>query len=454
MPATKSKNGAAKGARKGPPAGPAPRDAHGSWRPSPSRPDPIAVVTAGDADRLPELLPVRYGRMLASPFTFYRGSASLMAADLADTPQSGIRVQACGDAHLVNFRGLASPERNIVFDINDFDETLPAPWEWDLKRLVASFVLAMRNNGLSDGDARDAAVRCARSYRKSMREFSKMHVLDLWYLSLDVGQFIDRLRNPKTREMIRQRVEKIASQRGSDMVFPKVASVAHGEVRIRDVPPLIYHPEGSRAPEFEKLALDVLEHYRETLPHERRVLLDRFKYIDAALNVVGVGSVGTRCWIALLMSEANEPLFLQLKQAGDSVLEAYAGKSLYEHHGQRVVDGTRLMQAASDIFLGWTTSSEGVQFYVRQLKDAKIKPRVEIFNVPMFKVFAKACGRGLARAHAKSGDSGAIAGYLGKGDEFDAAMGSFALAYADQAEKDYEALKRAVSSGKIEAYTE
>ncbi len=451
MPVTKSKNGAAakKASEK-----PIPLGAHAAWKPSPSRPDPIKIVQASDADRLADLLPVRYGRMLVSPFTFYRGSAAVMASDLATTPVTGIQVQACGDSHLVNFRGLASPERNIVFDINDFDETLPGPWEWDLKRLATSFVLAMRNNGFSDKDARDVAERCARSYRKSMREFSKMHVLDLWYLSLDVDEFINQLRDPKSREMIRERVNKIASRRGSDIVFPKVTKIAHGELRLRDTPPLIYHPQETRAPEFERLANDVLEHYRETLPHDRRVLLDRFSLVDVSLMVVGVGSVGTRCWVALLMSAANEPLFLQLKQAESSVLEPYVGKSVYAHHGQRVVVGTRLIQAASDIFLGWTTSSEGVEFYVRQLRDAKIKPRVEIYDVPMFSVFAKACGRGLARGHAKSGDAQAIAAYLGKSDEFDGAMGSFALAYADQAEADYEALKRAVRKGKIEAYTE
>ncbi len=391
--------------------------------------------------------------MLPSPFTFYRGSAGVMAADLAGTPSTGIRVQLCGDAHLANFGGFATPERNIVFDINDFDETIPGPWEWDLKRLATSFVLAMRSNGLPDDAGRDAAMRCARAYRKAMRNFAEMNPLDLWYTRIDVDEFVNQVPDPKRRNQMRKRLEKIAAKRGSDLIYPKVTEVVGGEVTIKDAPPLIYHPEVARLPEFREQAEEILRKYGETLTEERRALLDRFQFVDAALKVVGVGSVGTRCWIALLMSRSNEPLFLQLKQANPSVLAPYAGGSSFPHNGQRIVAGQRLMQAASDLFLGWTTGPNA-EFYVRQLRDVKIKPLVETFDEMLFTVFAKGCAWTLARAHARSGDAPAIAGYLGKSREFDEAIGDFSVAYANQAERDHAALKRAVRAGQIEAYTE
>jgi uncharacterized protein (DUF2252 family) len=431
-----------------------PRVQHGVWKKSEHRPDPIDILQAADADRLPELVPIRYGRMLQSPFAFYRGAAGVMAADLSTTPNTGIYVQACGDCHLMNFGGFATPERNILFDINDFDETLPAPWEWDLKRLTTSFVLAARSNGLSDGKGRDAAVSCARSYRKRLAEFSQMHPLDVWYARITSDDIIGLL-PAEDQARVRARLAKVARQDGSEVDFPKLAGMVSGRLGIRDAPPLIFHPEASRAPEFQTILEQVLSSYRETLAEDRRVLLDRYRLVDAAIKVVGVGSVGRRCWIALMMSESNDPLFLQFKEAAESVLEPYAGASAYQHHGQRVVMGQRLMQPASDLFLGWVTvEATGKQFYVRQLRDAKIKPLVETFDTEMLLVYAKACGWVLARAHAKAGDAAKIGGYLGASAQFDETIGDFALAYADQAERDHAALKAAVRKGRVTAFHE
>ncbi len=430
-----------------------PLASHGRWKPGHRREDPLDILAAGDAGRLPELVPLRYGRMLQSPFTFYRASAAIMAADLAHTPSTRIRVQLSGDAHLANFGGLATPERNVSFEINDFDETLPGPWEWDLKRLAASFVLAMRENRIEDDVARDAAIKCARNYRKAMRTFAEMNPLDLWYRRYDAKEFFESIPEPDVREHVRRRVEKIAKKRGSDIAYPKLTSVVAGQTTIKDVPPTIFHPEHSLAPTFRADAERILKNYRETLPDERRVLFDRYHLVDAAIKAVGVGSIGTRCWVVLLMSEQNDPLFLQLKEASASVLEPYAGKSIYPHNGQRVVVGMRLVQAASDVFLGWTSGPHG-DFYVRQLRDAKIKPMVELFDRPMFASFSRACGWDLARGHARSGNARAIAAYLKKDARFDDAIGKFSIAYADQAERDHAALRRAVKLGKIDAYIE
>jgi uncharacterized protein (DUF2252 family) len=430
-----------------------PRVRQGVWKKGENRPDPIDILQAADANRLPDLVPIRYGRMLQSPFTFYRGAAGVMAADLAATPNIGIHVQACGDCHLMNFGGFATPERNTLFDINDFDETLPAPWEWDVKRLAASFVLAARSIGLSGGKGRDMAVACARSYRKRLAEFSRMHPLDVWYARITVDDVIGLVPQADQARM-RARVAKAAKQDGSEVDFPKLAGMVSGRLGIRDTPPLIFHPEGSRAPEFQTGLEQVLSAYRETLVEDRRVLLDQYHLIDAAIKVVGVGSVGRRCWIALLMSASNDPLFLQFKEAVASVMEPYAGQSAYAHHGQRVVMGQRLMQPASDLFLGWVTGPTGKQFYARQLRDAKIKPMVETFDSEILLVYAKACGWVLARAHAKAGDAMTISGYLGTGGQFDEAIGDFSVAYADQAERDHAALKVAVRKGKITAYQE
>ncbi len=417
-----------------------------------SKRDPLGILHKTDSDRLPELIPIRYGRMLQSPFAFFRGSAAVMAADLARTPSTGLKVQACGDCHLKNFGGFASPERTVVFDINDFDETLPAPWEWDVKRLATSFVLAVRDNRLSRPTARAVAETCVRSYRKAMRSFSKLDPLAVWYAKMSAGDLLTHI-GAGDRDRIARRIEKAATRRGADVDYPKLAEEVHGTQRIRESPPLIFHPEAAHAADFLKRVENVLAEYRETLPDDRRTLFDRYRFVDAAIKVVGVGSVGTRCWIALFMSSANEPLFLQFKQAHASVLEPFAGKSAYHHHGQRVVTGQRLMQAASDIFLGWTTGPSG-DFYVRQLRDAKISPNVELFDEPLFDAYAHLCGWNLARSHAKSGDSRIIGGYLGKSDAFEKAMVRYASAYADQTERDHQMLAKAVRAGTIEAYVQ
>jgi len=429
------------------------RTQHAQWKAAKDRRDPIDILRRSDAGRLKEVVPIRYGRMLASPFAFYRGSAAVMAADLARTPTTGITVQACGDCHLMNFGGFATPERNIIFDINDFDETLPGPWEWDVKRLAASFVLAARNNGLRDDAGFEAAVTCARSYRRQLREFAEMHPLEAWYARLTSDDLIASL-PASNRSFVRKRIAKALARKGSEMDFPELAETVAGRIGIRDQPPLIFHPEVSREPKFRAVMDQTFAAYRETLSDDRRALLDQYRLVDAAIKVVGVGSVGRRCWIALLMSASNHPLFLQFKEAVASVLEPYVGKSIYPHHGQRVVMGQRLMQPASDIFLGWMTAPTGAQFYVRQLRDAKIKPLVETFDAGLMTVYARACGWVLARAHAKASDVTELAGYLGSSDQFDEAIGTFALSYANQAERDHAALKAAVRKGEIEVFRE
>jgi uncharacterized protein (DUF2252 family) len=430
-----------------------PRTEHAAWKKNGAREDPIKILRAADADRLKELVPIRYGRMLQSPFAFYRGAAGVMAADLARTPTTGIRVQACGDCHMANFGGFATPERNVVFDINDFDETLPGPWEWDVKRLAASFVLAARSVGLSDGKGRDAVAASSRAYRESMRDFSEMDPLRGWYARLTAEDFMATL-PAAVRRRARSRLAKAVKRSGSEMDFPKLAGMVGGQVAVRDAPPLIFHPEVARAPDFKATLDQVFADYQATLADDRRVLLDRYHVVDAAIKVVGVGSVGRRCWIALLMSVTNDPLFLQFREASQSVLEPYVGRSVYPHHGQRAVMGQRLMQPASDLFLGWVTAPNGRHFYVRQLRDVKIKPLIETLDAEILTIYAKACGTVLARAHAKSGDACMISGYLGKSDQFDEAMANFAVAYADQAERDHAALKAAVRQGKLTVYQE
>jgi uncharacterized protein (DUF2252 family) len=431
------------------------REEQGRWKPSKSRPNPIDILRKSDSSRLKELVPIRYGRMLQSPFAFYRGSAGVMAADLARTPSTGLNVQACGDCHLANFGGFATPERNIIFDINDFDETSPAPWEWDVKRLAASVMLAARSVGLSDAKGRDCAMAAARGYREHIREFSTMDPLAVWYATVTADDVMALV--PKDiRKRIQRRIDQATTDGGSELDFPKLAGSVGGQVRITDQPPLVFHPETARAPDFLSNLEGILRTYRESLADDRRQLFDRYKLVDAAIKVVGVGSVGRRCWIVLMMSEANSPLFLQVKEAAQSVLEPYAGKSVYRHHGQRVVMGQRLMQPASDIFLGWLTAPNGRQFYVRQLRDAKIKPLIETFDANVLEIYANICGWVLARAHAKVSEvSATISGYLGSSnDAFDKAMGRFAVAYADQAERDHAALKAAVKKGKINVYLE
>ncbi len=427
-----------------------PRTSHAAWLPPAKHRDPIAILEQSNEDRLQELVPIRYGRMLRSPFTFLRGSAALMAHDLATTPNTGIRVQACGDCHLLNFGLFATPERNLVFDLNDFDETLPAPWEWDIKRLAASFTVCGRDGRLPDAQSRDAAVACVCAYRENLRKYSKMSPLEVWYSRLDAQTLIDTAPDEKVKKMRQQLFDK-ARERVGESVFPKIAQQVGGRPRIVDQPPILYHVAD---PEFMDKVREGLADYRETLSDERRVLLDRYRLEDAALKVVGIGSVGTRCFIGLFFSEENHPLILQFKESCHSVLAPYAGKSQYENQGQRVVMGQRLMQSSSDIFLGWTRGRAGRDFFVRQLRDMKMSAPVEEISAAQLKRYAGLCGSVLARAHAKSGDAATISGYLGKGDTFDEALGDFALAYASQTEQDYAALVKAVNSGRLEALVE
>src|SRR5271166_4430944 len=431
-----------------------PRESHAGWKPPADRSDPIDILESSNKGRLPELIPVRYGRMIPSPFVFFRGAAAIMAADLAHTPTTGIRVQSCGDAHLMNFGAFATPERRLIFDINDFDETLPAPWEWDIKRLATSFLIASRSNGFSEADARKTVLRCVRSYRERMTEFAQMRTLEVWYARLDLETILPSIKDQETQKRLERRVQKAEASDTHEVDFPKLVTMENGEPTIRDNPPLIYHLREQAGPEFESRVADAFVRYRESLPDERRVLLDRYQRKDLAIKVVGVGSVGTFCAVMLMMADVDDPLFLQIKEAGTSVLEPYAGKSIYANHGQRVVTGQRLMQSASDMFLGWTEGREGRHFYVRQLHDMKIKLLVELFTLSVMVQYAEYCGWALARAHARAGQPSLISGYLGKGDQFDEAVADFATAYARQNELDFKALVRAARQGRIEVYTE
>jgi len=427
-----------------------PRESHAEWK-SPRRGrDPIAILDASNRGRLQELVPIRYGRMVRTPFTFLRGSAALMACDLATMPSSGIGVQACGDCHLLNFGVFATPERNLVFDLNDFDETLPAPWEWDLKRLVVSFQIAARDNRQSDAVGRRAVLECVRAYREHLRECSKMRPLEVWYKRLDARALIDAAPNAGERKF-RQQIAKRARERVLENLFPKITTLVGGRHRIVDQPPILFHVAET---DFAARVEEGLADYRSTLSDDRRVLLDRYRMEDCALKVVGIGSVGTRCYIGLMFSEDGHPLILQFKEAGRSVLEPYAGKSVHENQGQRVVAGQRLMQSSSDIFLGWVRGRRGYDFYVRQLRDMKMSMPVDGFNPVQLKLYARMCGWTLARAHAKSGDAATISGYLGKSDAFDRALGKFAVAYADQVQKDHAALVNAIRSGRVKALSE
>ncbi|MCE2673829.1 MAG: DUF2252 domain-containing protein [Microcystis sp. 53598_E5] len=427
-----------------------PRSSHAIWQPPAAGREPIEIIEASNRGRLQELIPIRYGRMLRSPFTFLRGSAALMAYDLATTPKTDIIVQACGDCHLLNFGFFATPERNLVFDINDFDETLPAPWEWDLKRLVVSFVIAGRDSDLSDRESKAAAIDCARSYREHLREYSRLSPLEVWYTRIGVEQVIEMAPDEKTRKIREQMMTK-ARERIIEHLYPKIVTQTAGRNRFVDQPPILYHVN---EPDWETLVREGLEDYRQSLPEERRVLFDRYRLEDFALKVVGIGSVGTRCYIALFFSEDNHPLILQVKEACPSVLEPYTAKSQYENQGQRVVTGQRLMQSSSDIFLGWTQGRRGNNFYLRQLRDMKFSLPIEGVSAAQLQRYAEFCGWTLARAHAKSGDAATISGYLGKGDQFDLAMGEFAIAYAEQTEQDHAALVEAVKTGRVEALVE
>ena len=407
------------------------------------------LVLEADKGRVPHLIPLRHGRMVQSAFTFYRGAALTMAADLSSTPASGIRVQCCGDAHLCNFGGFATAERRIIFSINDLDETLPAPWEWDVKRLAASFVAACRDCSFSESQARDSVRRCVRAYRESMREFSKMRSLELWYQSLGAETLLEEL-PPKLRKRLRARIAKEAVKSRGHEMFPKLVEHRGGMPTIKEQLPTIFHHKDFPPGKVERALMDAFAMYRSSLHTAYQALFDRFELRDAAIKVVGVGSVGMACWVLLLMAGDDDPLFLQVKEARASVLEPYAGASVYPNSGHRVVDGYRRMQPAGDMLLGW---SEGPNrhYFFRQLRDMKLSPEVETFGREEMDIYADWCGRALALSHARSGRSSMIAGYLGKSDAFDAAVTAFSVAYANQNEQDHAAFRRAVKSGKVDA---
>jgi uncharacterized protein (DUF2252 family) len=425
-----------------------PRQSHAVWKAPLNRLDPISLLEKSSEGRIPQLIPIRYGRMMQSPFTFYRGAALNMAEDLSSTPVSGLRVQACGDSHLLNFGFFATPERREIFDINDLDESLPAPWEWDVKRLAASFVLACRSNGFSEQCARDTVLSCIRSYRQRMAEFSQMSVLDVWYAQIDTESVIPIIKDEQTRKRSQERLIKARKRGVLEHDFPKLAEVVGQLPRIKDNPPLIYHL--GAADEFSAGVRAAFARYRDSMEKDRQLLLDHYQLQDLAIKVVGVGSVGTWCGILLLLASARDPLFLQVKEARASVLESYTGKSVFHNHGQRVVNGYRLMQSASDLFLGWTVGPTGRHFYIRQLNDMKVKVLVELFNPSVMAEYAKLCGWALAMAHARSGEPSKISGYLGKSDRFDKAIAAFSIDYADQSERDHNALVKAVREGRLE----
>jgi uncharacterized protein (DUF2252 family) len=428
------------------------RASHAAWKAPPTRRDAVELVLAAEKGRMADLLPLRHGRMVRSPFTFYRGAALTMAADLATTPTTGIRVQCCGDAHLCNFGGFGTPERRVIFSINDLDETLPGPWEWDLKRLAASLVVASRDGGLGDAAGRDAVHSCVRSYRESMAEFSELPTLELWQRSLGPDN-LPGMDDPQVRDRVLKRLEKERTKSAAAELFPKLVEHRGERPVIRDQLPTIFHARGHAPGEVQAAVLEAFAAYRATLPTSLHSLLDRFELRDAAIKVVGVGSVGTACWVMLFMAGDDDPLFLQVKEARASVLEPYAGASPFPNHGQRVVNGYRLMQPVSDPFLGWTQGPRR-HFFIRQLRDIKVSPRVETFGASLMALYGSWCGKALALAHARSGQAATLAGYLGGGDTLDEAIAAFSKAYADQNEKDHAAFARAVRKGTVKAIIE
>jgi uncharacterized protein (DUF2252 family) len=447
----------------------APRRSHGQWEPATGRPDPVALLEEQAKTRVPQFIPIRYGRMLVSPFTFYRGAALIMATDLAATPRSGVTVQLCGDAHLSNFGLFGTPERQMLFDINDFDETLPGPWEWDVKRLAASFEIMGRDRGFAAADRRAVVMAGVREYRDRMRQAAGMGTLNAWYDRLEAGMLLKLVRKEvqvkrvsKAEARATEQMVAKAQTRDSTRVFARRADEIDGELRIVPDPPVIIPIEdliqpGSEWEDPVPLIKKLLSSYRRTLGRQHHPL-EEFRYAHAAYKMVGVGSVGTRCYIMLMLGrDHNDPLFLQVKEAQASVLERFLGTSTYPHHGERVVAGQRLMQAATDIFLGWIRMKglDGVtrDYYVRQFQDWKGSADTDTMLVPGATLYSRICAATLARAHARWGDRIAIAAYLGNRDVFDQAIADFAAAYADQNERDYEAFAAAVSSGRLVAQT-
>jgi uncharacterized protein (DUF2252 family) len=441
-----------------------PRSAHADWAPASGRRDPVELLEEQAVTRVSELLPVRYGRMLVSPFTFFRGAAYIMAADLAQGPRTGLHTQLCGDAHLSNFGAFAAPDRRLVFSLNDFDETLPGPFEWDVKRLVASFAVAGRDRGFDAKRRHAINLSVTRAYREAMKGFADMRNLDVWYARLDVDDVFARFAAVASAKQIRRFEANVGKSQAKDSLkaLAKLTQIVDGEPRIISNPPFIATIEDLLAPEDRERADDqarkIVRAYRRTLTQDRRRLVERFRYVHAARKVVGVGSVGTRAWIMLLLGrDGGDPLFLQFKEAQPSVLEPFLGAGEFDNHGQRVVEGQRLMQATSDIMLGWirTQGLDGAQrdYYVRQLWDSKGSALVDAMKPSAMEMYAQTCGWTLARAHARASDAVAIASYLGSGDTFDRALASFAEHYADQNERDYRALQDAVASGRVAAET-
>jgi uncharacterized protein (DUF2252 family) len=442
-----------------------PRARHASFEPLSARADPVELLERQAKTRVPELVPIRYGRMLVSPFTFYRGAALIMAHDLAGTPRSGLTVQCCGDAHLSNFGVFASPERALVFDVNDFDETLPGPWEWDVKRLAVSMLIAAHDNGFRAKEQDRIVLDTVGRYRTAMAQFAGMKQLEVWYAHLDVESTLQNYASQFKPKLVKRTKKSLAKARTKDSMtaFSKLTEVVDGKPRIVDESPLIVPIDqlaaGRERDELVEGLHQLLRGYRDSLEFDRRVLLQAFELTDLARKVVGVGSVGTRAWIALMLGrDGQDPLFLQMKEAEASVLEEFLGPSQFSNHGQRVVVGQRLMQATSDIFLGWLHVESGLDdkprdFYARQLKDWKGSAEIEQMVPKGMATYGKLCGWTLARAHARSGDRIAIAAYLGNSDRFDRAILEFSKAYADQNERDYQKLTEAVNSGKIKAQT-
>ncbi len=406
----------------------------------------VDLIELSNYDRIQELVPIRHQRMSMSPFAFYRGTASIMARDLAHLARTQINVQAIGDCHLMNFGGFATPERILVFDANDFDETLPASWEWDLKRLAASFVLSARENSMNESDAKDVVFTLAQTYRQQVYQYSQTNLLDLWYTKFDFETLRKNASSGEVRRLLEKAIAR-SDKTNQERIFYKITSNLLGKYEINEQPPLIYHPIDIK--KDHEMILTFLDHYAQTLQDDRRWLFEQYEIVDIALKVVGVGSVGTRCYVVLMMNKKKEPLFIQVKEARASVLEPFTAKSRYSHNGQRVVEGQRLVQAASDIFLGWSTGPAGRHFYFRQLRDRKVSPSMADKDKVLLNAYARLCGRVLARAHAKTGDATMIAGYMGKGEVLDNAIVRFAVAYADQTENDYGDFMKGIKSGRL-----
>lgn len=420
-----------------------PRSSHGQWHLPSNRPEVVSLLEQSNQGRLENLLPLRYGRMVKSPFAFLRGAAMIMAHDLATTPTTGLGVEAAGDCHLLNFGAFATPERNLIFDLNDFDETLPAPWEWDVKRLAVSVFVAGQDIRLTDQECQEAVLRVVGSYRQHMMEFAHRTALQVWYTKITVQRLMELSESQKLRTNLGP---KRVDHHAASSILPEMTKQVNGLPRIVDKPPLVTHEDNNNTLGEMR---EALPQYRASLRDDVQVLFDRYHLVDLAMKVVGVGSVGTRSAIALFMAGEDDPLFLQIKEARRSVLEPYTKPSIYHYQGQRVVTGQRITQAASDIFLGWMRGAAGHDFYVRQLRDMKSSVDLDAMTAASFQEYSEFCGWALARAHARSGDAARIAGYLGKGDSFDRAIGQFAIAYALQNEQDHQALVKAVASGRI-----